>query len=488
VKSAVSQLETKLGRKLDVDSHYYGWTSAFPDWKQSWDAESGRISMVSWQGASSSRINSGAFDSMIKARAGAVARYGKPTFIRYFWGMDLSNPDTVARAGSPAEFIAAWRRMHGIFRAEGATNALFVWCPDAWGFSTGRAQSFYPGDAYVDWMCAEGYNWAPAKPGAPWRSFSQIFSDYYAWASQRGKPLMIGETGALEGSPGQKAAWINGARETIETKFPQTHALIYFDAVSNYGGTYDWRIDSSDSSLAAFQGLAHDSRFNVPSGVVPGMTAGARARVVKPYRAFAQGSHLAVAWHRPKAGAQPVSYEVRYEAAAATGGFGRRISWIDRTTTMKRSLRGRPGHTYCFSARARLADGRLSKWSVPKCTSVPLDDRALQRDRRWHRRTGRSFYQGTYLVTNRRGAKVSTPRIRARRIALLIQHCARCGQVQVLWRSRVIRTLSLTSRRMSRSPLVSVVTFRSVRRGRLVIRVTSSGRRVAIDGVGISKK
>ena len=72
---------------------------------------------------------------------------------------------------------------------------------------SGTAQAYYPGNAYVDWICADGYNWAPELPGASWRSFQEIFAPFYRWGRSTGKPMVIGEFGTVEGAPGAKAAW-----------------------------------------------------------------------------------------------------------------------------------------------------------------------------------------------------------------------------------------------------------------------------------------
>ena len=119
-------------------------------------------------------------------------------------------------ARSPAKFIAAWKRIHRIFDRAGVKNVSWVWCPNAWGFATGEAQKYYPGDEYVDWICANGYNWAPGRDGDQWRSFEWIFQHFYDWAAGRGKPLMIGEFGAQERKPGEKAEWIREAAQTLE--------------------------------------------------------------------------------------------------------------------------------------------------------------------------------------------------------------------------------------------------------------------------------
>src|SRR5438105_15657730 len=82
----------------------------------------------------------------------------KPVFIEWFPDMDTSS-----LAVSPASFVSAWRHVHDIFAARGATNAVWVWCPSAPGFASSTAQAYYPGDTYVDWACADGYNWAPRQ-------------------------------------------------------------------------------------------------------------------------------------------------------------------------------------------------------------------------------------------------------------------------------------------------------------------------------------
>ena len=161
---------------------------------------------------------------------------------------------------SPAQFVSAWRRMHDIFQSQGATNVQWVWCPNAYAFSTGEAQQMYPGDAYVDWICADGYNWAPARANSGWNPFRNIFSSFYAWGAPKAQPLMIGETGVMENGSGAKAAWISDMRNTIKYEYPEIKALVYFDAYStaNFGGWYDWRLDTSTSSFDAFRALAAD--------------------------------------------------------------------------------------------------------------------------------------------------------------------------------------------------------------------------------------
>jgi hypothetical protein len=266
VRRAAATLEQELGRPLAINMHYYHWGWRFPTWSERDDTAARRIPLVSWGRFSTAAIADGSQDRLIERRARSVAAFGAPLFIRWFHEMDGGN--AALDAGSPERFVTAWRHIHSIFLAEGATNAVWAWCPNAGGFTSGRAQRFYPGDRYVDWICADGYNWSPLESdgtgGGAWRSFGDVFSAFYAWASPHSKPLMIGETATQEGAPGQKAEWIRDMGRDLRTRFPAIEALVWFDAIapSNQGGMFDWRIDSSPTSRSAFRDLARSPYFD----------------------------------------------------------------------------------------------------------------------------------------------------------------------------------------------------------------------------------
>ncbi|MDQ4094722.1 MAG: hypothetical protein M3174_00730 [Actinomycetota bacterium] len=266
-EAALDKRERDMGRALDINHHYSGWTKPFPNWMLDWDASEGRLSMVSLDGpASMSEITNGSQDEIIRGHADAVRTFGKPVFLRWLWEMDART----WQVESPEAFVAAWRRMHDIFDARGATNALWTWCPTAWNFTTGSAQRYYPGDAYVDWICSDGYNWAPGRPDAEWRSFKDIFADFYAWGAARNKPLMVGETGTEERYANEKANWYSNVVPAMKS-YPKMKALVYFDtATSDFGGGwYNWRPDTSTSAYNAYIGMARDPYLNQSVEVPP---------------------------------------------------------------------------------------------------------------------------------------------------------------------------------------------------------------------------
>jgi len=256
-EGAVLALERHIGRRLAIDNLYDKWTHPLPIRIARWDLNGGRIPMISWAGASTSRIVAGAYDNMIWASAYQLRALGGPVMLRWFYEMDGSTQRPMIQ--SPASFIAAWRHVHSIFVRAGASNVSWVWCPNALHFVGNFAQQYYPGGQYVNWVCADGYNWAGPQDNSPVKSFAKIFSTFYRWGVRTGKPLMVGEFGALERSPGAKAAWYRQTAFQLRTMFPAIRAVVYFN--SDHDG-FDWRITTSASALAAFRSFATDPYFS----------------------------------------------------------------------------------------------------------------------------------------------------------------------------------------------------------------------------------
>jgi hypothetical protein len=264
-RTNITAREAQLGRKLNIDHRYYAWGQRFPTADDAWDVRNGRIPLITWEPwhTTLDAIDSGADDAMIGARAAAVATFGKPVFLR--WGHEMNgnwypwagtHSNTPGATDGPAKYVAAWRHIHHIFSAAGATNAVWVWSPN-WANIPDQPwnahQRYYPGDGYVDWVCIDGYN----RDASSWKSFTSIFSPVYRTYHRR-KPIMIGETASVEGRPGQKAQWVADARRAIRSTFPSIAALLWFDTTKDGN---DWRIDSSASAFAAFTALASDSYF-----------------------------------------------------------------------------------------------------------------------------------------------------------------------------------------------------------------------------------
>jgi hypothetical protein len=255
-------LEAAAGRTFDVGHSFYAWRDPFPTWREPWHLVSGRIPLISWNGTFTSEIAEGEHDALIRERADAVKALGAPVFLRWFWEMDGRKKAHWAQ--TPTDYIAAWHHIREIFAERGADNAVWVWCPNASAFASDEAARWYPGDAYVDWVCGDGYNWAPGRAGDEWESLSEVFAAFHAWGMAQGKPMMIGETGVQERDPGEKPAWFAQALAQLQTDLlPGIAAVVYFDSNT----PHPWWVDSTPESLAAFTAIADDPYLNRRRGL-----------------------------------------------------------------------------------------------------------------------------------------------------------------------------------------------------------------------------
>ena len=287
----ITKREADTGRTLDIDNHYYpnfdaaaplsGAKPTLPGWREQWDIQNGRIPLISWGGDDVIEIVNGKFDAAIDAAANRLQALGAPFFLRWFWEPDGTRASKASLSHSPADYIKAWRYIHDRFAKDGNTNAVWVWCPVSLDFypPSGQtstdpnlapnhainpvgAQPYYPGDDVVDWMCADGYNWAPNKPGTRYESFQELFQAFYDWSLPHNKPLMVGETGVQENNPGDKAKWINAMHVSLTQHYPNIVAWLYFDTQNANGLNNEWWLESSPEAYQAWKDMAADPYFD----------------------------------------------------------------------------------------------------------------------------------------------------------------------------------------------------------------------------------
>ena len=204
-----------------------------------------------------SDVIEGRYDAYIKEFAEAARDWGHPFFLRFNWEMNGNwYPwGGTVNGNTPAEFIAAWRHVHDIFTANGATNVKFVWCPNASSAPSTSANSisaYWPGDGYVDYVAIDGYNWGtnPISPKG-WISFDKLYGAAYQTITEQlapAKPMVIAEIGASEDG-GSKAAWISEALSEVPANYPKVRGLIWFEKSE---GGMDWPIESSTTATNAF--------------------------------------------------------------------------------------------------------------------------------------------------------------------------------------------------------------------------------------------
>ena len=231
-------------------------------------------------------ITSGEFDDHIINIAQKIKNSGLSqisfTFVHEPEDEIRCNPNDQCM-GTAAEYVSAWRHLVTLFRQQNVTNVDFMWIVRdnifgdsvPAGFPT--ANEIYPGDDYIDWIAADTYNYSFFSNDAyQWRALSEVAGDFYAWASQRPKPLAFGEWGSREeyfnptNDGTRKAQWFNDAQTWLKNDAIKIKAIMYFnrypedefnnpDAFGNTGP--NWKIDTTPASLNAYQRLAQDPYF-----------------------------------------------------------------------------------------------------------------------------------------------------------------------------------------------------------------------------------
>jgi mannan endo-1,4-beta-mannosidase len=202
-----------------------------------------------------SDVIAGSYDSYIRDFAEAARSWGHPFFLRFDWEMNgnwFPWGETVP-GNAPGEYIAAWRHVHDIFTSVGATNATWVWCPYADPFGRfGNLRGLYPGDAYVDWTCMDGYNWGQNLDNPhPWRSFGQIFDQTYEQIVKKiapRKPMIVAEFASTPNG-GHKALWIRDMFAKLPARYPRIRGIVWFNSVER---GIDFALETSLTAVRAF--------------------------------------------------------------------------------------------------------------------------------------------------------------------------------------------------------------------------------------------
>jgi hypothetical protein len=198
------------------------------------------------------KIAAGSFDAYIDSWAVGLRGYGATVLLDFGHEMDGNwYPwGNAVNGNTPAEYIAAFRHVHDRFALAGATNVQFVWNPNVWNPAGVDQRAFYPGDAYVDWMAIDVYNWGSG--GGGWASLAQgltVVQTYARVASLNAKPMMLAEWASAEPIAGDpagvtKGQWTIDAASAMGSQFPRLKAAIWFN---QEGSTF--ALDSSAGSL-----------------------------------------------------------------------------------------------------------------------------------------------------------------------------------------------------------------------------------------------
>lgn len=120
---------------------------------------------------------------------------------------------------SGAEYVEFWNALAAAFDARGPPSdaVTWLWCPNANSDADVALADYYPGDAAVDVVGVDGYNWGTSQPWSRWRTPAEVFAGAFERVRALSeRPLVVPEVGCSSAYRGQRAvdrksAWITDA-------------------------------------------------------------------------------------------------------------------------------------------------------------------------------------------------------------------------------------------------------------------------------------
>jgi hypothetical protein len=248
--SEVAQLSKDIGAPLAA--HVYGQLDG--------SVRTGRMvnmaTNVSWHTLATSTSGSAPYTNLVRWADGIKRQPGPVLFV--FNHEPEGNSSS--NLGSSTDFIAAWKKVHDVFEARGATNVEYTWnmTSNAFRVPSGDrryAAKWYPGDAYVDNVASAAYNWYSCGPGADqWLSLESRASAPLAFDKAHGKPYVLAEWASQAGP--KRAGWLQDARAWMLANQGYIRGAFYYQSPLSHDDCH-WRLTTA-AELAAFGAMAKD--------------------------------------------------------------------------------------------------------------------------------------------------------------------------------------------------------------------------------------
>ena len=239
----VRAFTTATGVQPNVVVYYSGWLESFQAGFAASVTNAGAVPLVQMNptNASVSAITAGQYDAYLRSYAEAVRAYHHPVIISFGHEMNGYWYSWGYRHTSPAAFVAAWRHIVTLFRAQGAQNVTWLWtintihkharvpAPGPW----------WPGNSYVTWVGIDGYFTDSSAV------FASVFGPTIVYVrALTHDPILITETSVTPAA---------SQPTKIANLFAGIHlygllGFVWFNSVDKI----DWRL-SSPAAVAAFR-------------------------------------------------------------------------------------------------------------------------------------------------------------------------------------------------------------------------------------------
>jgi hypothetical protein len=277
-RAETQERERETGRPLEGVRAFKRWNEPLIGPDQRWAARGDRTlflsvksrrldgSILSWRDIADAAPGTPLHLDLLR-QAQELKSFRKPVYLVFNHEPDAK---TSRPMGEPADFVAAWRRIVSTHRLSGVRNARYVWTMTDQAFQQGIAGSYYPGDAYVDAIGVDVYNWYDCRGGkGRWKDLAELIEPHRRFGLEHpGKDLMVLEWGSVEdrARPGRKAQWIHDAAKLFTRPgYRRYRAVLHWDdryTGQGPGRSCDFDYRTSETALRAWRAMAAAPAYN----------------------------------------------------------------------------------------------------------------------------------------------------------------------------------------------------------------------------------
>ena len=239
------QFGSWVGQKPNMIGQYLAWGTSFDATAASNAWAYGAMDFVVWEpwNTTLSQIAAGSSDAYITRFASAVRALNVPIALSFGHEFNGNWYPWGTKDATAAQFVAAWKHVHDLFAAAGATNVIWIWDPnDIYPVPDVQLKDYYPGDAYVDWVGVTGY-WTQPGPNSYGSLYLPTLEEVRDFTQ---KPFIIAETAVQAGSNSSQS--LTDLFQAVE-QHADILGFVWYDY--NKGG--DWRIENRSSLLSQFK-------------------------------------------------------------------------------------------------------------------------------------------------------------------------------------------------------------------------------------------
>jgi Tol biopolymer transport system component len=164
-------------------------------------------------------------------------------------------------------------------------------------------------------------------------------------------------------------------------------------------------------------------------------------------------------------------------------------AWIPHRSNLPEdgsaSYWGTYGRTYCFRARATDVLDNTSPFTAKRCTAIPLYSGNLAYSGTWSKYSPPNAFAKTARYTTQQGARMVRSGVVGEKLALIVTRCRTCGTVVVKLNGVTMKTYNLFAPTTQRQQVLQFASRAWPYKGTVSVEVTSRGKLVVIEGLGV---